>query len=211
MICCPIYHWLSVSRKCIYHSRFALVIYPLHDWPPTSDILGNKSLLARIYFLHRTQFFSIAVRCVRILNSPSNSFLPIGFSLDGLRWRSTTDWTKRVHRYWQQGSDNQRWRSPGLQQCECSYFYLCFSPFNYIILFTMKCLILLDYIKFSSSEPKAHWWSYSVGRHPSSVRRQHFQTSPQKPFGQLKPNFMWSLHGSREQKFLQTVMVSWPR
>ena len=52
MICCPIYHWLSVSRQWIYHSRFALVIYPLHDWPPTSDILGNKSLLARIYFLN---------------------------------------------------------------------------------------------------------------------------------------------------------------
>ena len=40
---CPIYHWLSISRQWIYYSRFALVIYPLHDWPPTSNMLGNKS------------------------------------------------------------------------------------------------------------------------------------------------------------------------
>ena len=44
VICCPIYHWLSVSRQWIYHSRLALVIYPLHDWPPASDILVSMTL-----------------------------------------------------------------------------------------------------------------------------------------------------------------------
>ena len=41
---------------------------------------------------------------------------------------------------------------------------------------------------------------------------QHFQTSPpQKPLGRLKPNFIWSLHGIAERKFVQTVLVTWPR
>ena len=45
--------------------------------------------------------------------------------------------------------------------------------------------------------------------HPSVVRCQHFQTSsPQKPLGQLKPNFVWSLHGLGEQNSLQLVMVT---
>ena len=40
---------------------------------------------------------------------------------------------------------------------------------------------------------------------------QHFQTSsPLKPLDQLKPNFMWSLHGMREGKFIQIVQVTWP-
>ena len=53
-----------------------------------------------------------------------------------------------------------------------------------------------EHLLVSSPEPKAHWWAFtcSIDRHPSSVRRQHFQTSsPQKSLGQLKPNFMWSL------------------
>ena len=28
----------------------SLVIYPLHNWPPTSDVLGNKSLVSKILF-----------------------------------------------------------------------------------------------------------------------------------------------------------------
>ena len=48
-------------------------------------------------------------------------------------------------------------------------------------------------------------------RLPSSGRRQHFQTSPQKSLGQLKPNFIWSLHWSGEWKFFQMVMFTWPR
>ena len=39
----------------------------------------------------------------------------------------------------------------------------------------------------------------------------HFQTSfPSKPLGRLKPNFMWSIHGRGEWKFVQTVYVTWP-
>ena len=67
---------------------------------------------------------------------------------------------------------------------------------------------------FSTPEPKAHWWAYSIGMPPSSVvhRCQHFQTSsPLKPLGQLKPNFIWSLHGLGERKFVQMVVVTSPR
>ena len=43
----------------------------------------------------------------------------------------------------------------------------------------------------------------------SYVVSQHFQTSsPLKPLGRLKPNFMWSLHGMGERKFVQTVQVT---
>ena len=62
---------------------------------------------------------------------------------------------------------------------------------------------------FSSPEPNAHWWAYSTGRRPSSV----LQTLPtsQKPLGQSKSNFLWSLCGMGERKFVQMVQVTWPR
>ena len=40
---------------------------------------------------------------------------------------------------------------------------------------------------------------------------QHFQTSPLKPLGRLKPNFISSLLVIGERKFVQTVLVTWPR
>ena len=40
---------------------------------------------------------------------------------------------------------------------------------------------------------------------------QHFQTSPQKPLGQSKSNFIWSLHEMGEWKFVQLVQVTWSR
>ena len=50
-----------------------------------------------------------------------------------------------------------------------------------------------------------HWPSSKV------TQSQHFQTSfPYKPLGQFKPNFMWSLHGRREWKWVQMVYVTWP-
>ena len=63
---------------------------------------------------------------------------------------------------------------------------------------------------FSSPEPKALRQAYripmdpaSVRRRPSSSVRSHFQTSsPLKPLGQSKPNFMWSLLGKGERKFI---------
>ena len=52
--------------------------------------------------------------------------------------------------------------------------------------------------------------------HPSVVRCRpcvhHFQrSSSPKPLGQSKPNFMWSLHGSGERKFVWGIWVTWPR
>ena len=32
VMCCPVYHWLSVCRQWIYHSCLALVLYPLQNW-----------------------------------------------------------------------------------------------------------------------------------------------------------------------------------
>ena len=65
---------------------------------------------------------------------------------------------------------------------------------------------------FSSPEPKAHGWASL--RHPSAYRRpirQHFQTSPLKPLGQLNSNFIWRLLRAQERKFVQMVLVTWPR
>ena len=43
-------------------------------------------------------------------------------------------------------------------------------------------------------------------------RLQHFQmTSPLKPLCRLKSNYMWSLHGVVEQKFVCKVWFTWPR
>ena len=64
------------------------------------------------------------------------------------------------------------------------------------------------------------WRPSSVRRpsvvRPSSVRRpsvrQHFQTSsPLKPLSQLNSNFIWRLLRVGEWKFVQMVLVVWPR
>ena len=36
-------------------------------------------------------------------------------------------------------------------------------------------------------------------------------SSPQKPLGQSKPNFTWSLNGLGERKFVRRIPVTWPR
>ena len=69
---------------------------------------------------------------------------------------------------------------------------------------------------FSSPEPKAHWWTNSIPVTPASVRpsvvRQHFQTSsPLKLLGQLNSYFIWRLLRMGERKFVQMVLVTWPR
>ena len=54
-----------------------------------------------------------------------------------------------------------------------------------------------DVLLFSSHEPKAHRWTYSIGRHPSSgvCLRTTFQTiSPLKPWGRFLPNFTYSIY-----------------
>ena len=52
---------------------------------------------------------------------------------------------------------------------------------------------------------------YQSLRRPSVVRPQ-FQTSyPLKPLSQLNSNFIWRLLRTREWKFVQMVLVTWPR
>ena len=56
-------------------------------------------------------------------------------------------------------------------------------------------------------ELKVYQWL----RRPDVVR-QHFQTSsPLKLQGQLKSYFIWRLLRMRERKFVQMVLVTWPR
>ena len=52
--------------------------------------------------------------------------------------------------------------------------------------------------------------------HPLSLHSlsvvHHFQrSSSRKPLGLSKPNFIWSLNGMGEQKFVRGVWVTWPR
>ena len=65
---------------------------------------------------------------------------------------------------------------------------------NYVTPFTV----------FSSPEPLGSQGKlivYPSSRRPSVVH--HFQrSSPPKPLGQSKPNFMWSLLGKGERKFI---------
>ena len=95
---------------------------------------------------------------------------------------------------------------------QCCFCYCAFLKYVFCLMY--KNLICSF---FSSPEPKAHRWANSIPVTPSSVRRlssvrQHFQTSsPLKPPGQLNSNFMWRLLRTREQKFVQMVLVTWPR
>ena len=62
----------------------------------------------------------------------------------------------------------------------------------------------------SSPEPKVPRWAISIPVTSASVR-QHFQTFPLKPQGQLNLNFIWRLLRLGEQKFVQMVLVTLPR
>ena len=44
-----------------------------------------------------------------------------------------------------------------------------------------------------------------------SVRPQFQTSSPLKPLGQLTSNYIWRLLRTRERKFVQMVLVTWPR
>ena len=74
---------------------------------------------------------------------------------------------------------------------------------------------------FSSPELKAHWWAYHMARENVCLSVSllvcvsvcpHFQTSsPPEPLGRLSSNFMWSILGVGERKFVFFVQVTWPR
>ena len=59
----------------------------------------------------------------------------------------------------------------------------------------------------------AHRWAYSIGLcHLYVCLLSTFSNiSPLKPLGRLKQNFIWSPLETGEQKFVQTVLVTWPR
>ena len=88
----------------------------------------------------------------------------------------------RAHKRYMQSKKNKF----DMQYCKPRYLSITDKNYNR---FQSKMNILstiLNWLKFcklycmrflfSSPEPKAHGWAYSIGRHPSSVRRQHFQT-----------------------------------
>ena len=52
---------------------------------------------------------------------------------------------------------------------------------------------------------------YQSLRRPSFVRPQFQTSSPLKPLGQLNSNYIWRLLRTRERKFVQMVLVTWPR
>ena len=55
-------------------------------------------------------------------------------------------------------------------------------------------VLFVFYAVFSLPEPKA-WSDGDMVRRPSVVRSHFQRSSPLKPLGQSKPNFMWSLLG----------------
>ena len=72
------------------------------------------------------------------------------------------------------------------------------------------CELLAHLSQRLIGEPKVYPWSgvrsSSVGVRPSVVHIT--QTSSLKRLSQSKPNFMWSLLGYRERKFVRVILVT---
>ena len=67
-------------------------------------------------------------------------------------------------------------------------------------------------IGFSSPEPKAHTRAYSIGRHPSLVRRQHFQTTSPLNLFRFLPYFTYNIYmhgGSNSCVFVPIGQKLW--
>ena len=69
---------------------------------------------------------------------------------------------------------------------------------------------------FSSLEPLGSWVSLLYRQAPSSVRllsivHTLWTSSPQKPLGQAKLNFIWSFSGIEERTFVQMILMAWPK
>ena len=61
---------------------------------------------------------------------------------------------------------------------------------------------------FSSPDPKAHRWACSIGRHPSSVRRQHFQTHKSLP-SNYRPISLLSSAGKTMERCIHKHMYNY--
>ena len=84
---------------------------------------------------------------------------------------------------------------------------------NYINshIFTCQHWVLQCLLAHLSRRLRSELLVYQWLRRPSSVR-QHFQTSsPLKPLGQLNSNFICRLLRIGERKFVQMILVTWPR
>ena len=85
----------------------------------------------------------------------------------------------------------------------------CFPVFHkdgMMYIFDLKHVLLAHLCRRLRGELLVYQWL-----HRPSVR-QHFKTSsPEKPLGQLNSNFIWRLLRMGERKFVQMVLVTWPR
>ena len=82
------------------------------------------------------------------------------------------------------------------QAAQCSYFSYFFSKFPIYSYILSKSIFLAHLSQRLTGELIGYPWI-----RPSV--RSHCQTSsPLKPLGQSKPNFMWSLLGKGEPKFI---------
>ena len=65
--CCPIYHWLKVSHEVDKPRAPSGGEIFIDDWPTTSDILGNKSLVSKtlfqFYHTRNDEKASVSFRC----------------------------------------------------------------------------------------------------------------------------------------------------
>ena len=72
-----------------------------------------------------------------------------------------------------------------------------------------------DVMLFSSPEPKAHWWTNSIPVtqasivRPSSVNISNIFSS--ETTGPIELYFIWRLLRKGKRKFVQIVLVTWPR
>ena len=70
------------------------------------------------------------------------------------------------------------------------------SVYSFLIVHPSVCPSIYP---FSSPEPKAHRWAYSIARHPSSVRQRFQMTSPLKPWSRSLQNFTYSIYRQWER------------
>ena len=96
-----------------------------------------------------------------------------------------------------------------------SSLLLFFFYFSFSFLLTQHNRRIVDMYINRSPELKSYWWAYRIGRPPSSVcpsfvcRPHSLNIFSSETLGQSKSNFIWSLHGMGERKFVQMKQVTW--